>query len=202
MKKNSKIPKKKWFNLSTKKIIYLLKNKLIFSEVNNSISQKSAGININFANSLYGVNVKYRFPYNNDVAETVLIEASYYLNLFDLIANNFFDGELNLFKTFDEFMEVIGFSSFEENFFENSLYAASNLSKEEYFDTLTVSKWSYEDFVVSAAFFHAETIYNKAYRTKSMYMVQDLYFIEFRSFARYLFPLFFHKVCGEGLFKQ
>ena len=57
--------------------------------------------------------------------------------------------------------EFFKFTEFDEENFANSEFAKSKLSQNDYFLTLEISNWCYENLVISAAFFYLEHTHAK-----------------------------------------
>lgn len=51
---------------------------------------------------------------------------------------------------------------------ENSKFAKSNLNQKSYFETLKIANWTYEEFVVSAIYFHLEHLHGSYLERKKI----------------------------------
>lgn len=52
----------------------------------------------------------------------------------------------------------------------NSKFAKSNLSQKGYFESLEISDWQYEDFVISAIYFHIKKLYEAYLKRKKNFI--------------------------------
>lgn len=139
-----------WLLLSDKGILSKLKKHLVFTAL------KKLQKNGDFQNTLlYVLGGAYRFPYNNLVAEAILDCCQSYNNFFALIKENPFFGELNLFATFDAFVEGVAFTGEEisDEIFQTSNFSISKLNQLEYYKTLEISNSGYKNIIISALFF-------------------------------------------------
>ena len=83
---------------------------------------------------------------------------------------------------------------------ENSPYAESKLTQEEYFNTLVIASWSSEEIVLSAVFCYLEKIYSDYCFRKIKN--NNTTFFELKLFSGELFFLFLNKTFSKKLFKQ
>ena len=107
-------------------------------------------------------NGKYMWPSSLENATLVVQEAQNYTNLYDLIISEPFNSNLNLHKSTSSLCEQNS-DLIEENIASdiifNSNFYYSNLTSEEYFNSLNLSTWPYEIVVISAICYLLENIY-------------------------------------------
>lgn len=121
-------------------------------------------IHVNFTNTKYSKNNPLYFPYNFATAKIIVENCSYSTSIVEILGKHFFSGELNLFKSLSDFNKKHPDRKLHisEKFeLENSLFVHSKLNKQEYFETLKVASWSYNDFVISAIYYYLEAIYSE-----------------------------------------
>ncbi len=100
-------------------------------------------------------NILIKLPWTFGFANalTVVHEAQYYTNIFDVLNNNFFYQELNLHKTKESLLkqspDIIA-ASLRDQEFKDSPFYKSDKNSYEYFITLEVSNWPVEFFFISA----------------------------------------------------
>jgi hypothetical protein len=120
-------------------------------------------VGVNFHGDFFH-NGKYRWPSSLNNARLVVKEALNYSNLYELIISEPFDSNFNLHHSIsslcehnsDLIQENIG-----EDIILNSNFYSSNKTREEYFKSLNVSSWSYENVIISAICYLFENIYIK-----------------------------------------
>lgn len=184
----------------------LTKTHLSYSEIKKQVEIKTITKNkINFSNSKYGQNGKFRFPYNFQGAQAILDRAQFHTDSFTLIINTYFESDLNLHSSIDSLQEEVDetdvrdvFGYIDEEFLENSKFAKSDIDQESYFQTLEIATWSYSDLVVSAAFFYLENLYNNYLEKKKRFSANS--FSGLKLFASEMAFLFLNKIYGKSLF--
>ena len=80
----------------------------------------------------------------------------------------------------------------------NSEFVNSNVSQDKYFKTLTISNWSYNDFVISAIYFYLETLYLKFLNRENN--KKENVFHELKPVSGEIGFLFLNPLFGELLF--
>ncbi len=145
----------------------------------------------------------FRFPFTYNDARKVLEKCRYFTSTFDLLVHTYFIGKLNLHKSkssinLSEVDAPYRNKEIREHIINSNFYK-SNLTREEYFNSLEISSWSYEDFIISAIYFCLETIYDE-YLIKQKYEGKVLLFSTLASFISYLPILFLIKPYGKNLF--
>lgn len=95
-------------------------------------------------NSKYGKSKEFFWKYGLKNAKTVIENCVYYSTAFELITGDVFDGKLDL----SEFE-----NSESQNSFFNAPFLDFNKTQIEYFETLEILKWSYEQVINSAVYF-------------------------------------------------
>lgn len=184
----------------------LIKTHLSYSEIKKQVKIKTITQNkINFSNSKYGQNGKFRFPYNLQDAQAIIDRAQFHTDSFTLIINTYFESDLNLHSSIDSLEEEVDetdvrdvFGYIDEEFLENSKFAKSHIDQKSYFQTLEIATWSYSDLVVSAAFFYLENLYNNYLEKKKRFSANS--FSELKLFASEMAFLFLNKIYGKSLF--
>lgn len=132
----------------------LIEYNLTYTEISKNFRVTNNKI-INLHNSKYSSTGAYKFPYDYESATVIVNASSSFLNIFDLLTSSYFQDELNLFASIDEFCETnqrLFAINIDEYVLENSAYAESKLSQEKYFNTLVIASWSYEDIVFFGSF--------------------------------------------------
>lgn len=191
----------------------LRKTHLSYSEIKKQVEIKTITKNkINFSNSKYGQNGKFRFPYNLQDAKAIIDWAPFHTDSFSLILNTYFESDLNLHSSIYSLQEEVDetdlrhvFGYIDEEFLENSKFAKSDIDQKSYFQTLEIATWSYSDLVVSAAFFYVENLYNNYLEKKKNYLEKKKRFSgnsfsELKLFAGKMAFLFLNKIYGKSLF--
>lgn len=131
------------------------------------LSKTSPPVKFLFGREKNNENIFAKLPWNSSLenAVTVVQEAYKYTNVFDILHNNFFYGKFNLHKTKESLLNQN--PSIEQEFLEDfsfvdSPFSEANLSQEEFFATLEVSKWPVELFFVSALCYVLEKLYENS----------------------------------------
>lgn len=158
-------------NINIKQLLNTLKTELPYSQLVSSVvkyqSTDEYVKNINFNDSKFSKNGKFYFPYSIESAVLIIQNCNFFSNAQDLIETFYFKDSLNLHTSFISLLETnedyseSDFDMQAREYFRNSEFTLSGLSKEMYFSKLTISTWSYTNFVVSATFFYLEYNYTK-----------------------------------------
>lgn len=118
-------------------------------------------IGINFHGDFFH-NGKYRWPSSLSNARLVVKEALNYSNLYELMISEPFDSNFNLHHSTSSLCEHNS-DLIQENIAEdiilNSNFYYTHQTREEYFKSLNVSSWSYENVIISAICYLLENIY-------------------------------------------
>lgn len=118
-------------------------------------------VSVNFHGDFFH-NGKYRWPSSLNNAKLVVIEALNYTNLYELIISEPFDSNFNLHHSISSLCEHNS-DLIQENIGEdvifNSNFYYSNQTSEEYFNSLNISTWPYENVIISAICYLFENIY-------------------------------------------
>lgn len=195
--------KKQKILINAIKLQDLLKSQLQYNSIKKQIKQASKkSYTVVFNNEKYSLGQEFFFLYSYDEAVLVLKQCRGYNSIFELLKYNYFIGELNLHKSkasLDSLQVKAPYTNDEiEEQITDSPFYQSNLDSLEYFNSLEISTWSYEDFVISAIYCCLQTLYDD-------YVIQQkeadsiLPFLELPSFINKL-PLLFLKPYGKKLF--
>ena len=202
--KQKKIQHNKFIVKRGREVYQLLKNDLSSDAIIEKIKNKNnLNQKVNFFDSIYSEGGKYRFPYSNDTALTIINSCQYYTNFFELLSNSYFTGNLNIhFSTTELRDKGIEFDLEDETFIffdlQDSKFVKSNLSQSEYFQTLEIADWSYENIIIAAIYFYVENLYNTYIeRTKNS---KNKLFHELSIFSSSIGLFFLNKIYGKKLF--
>ncbi len=200
--KNKEIKHKHCIKKRTKQIKSLLKTDLAYEVIVRQIQQqKKLSVTIHFLRSKYSKGKLYYFTYTAESAKYILDSCQHYTNSFDLILRCYCEDDLNLhsyISGLQNYSVEPENEEFDSSFLENSNFTKSNLTQENYFKTLEVSNWSYQHFVVSALYFHLETVYHTY--LKRCETARDKAFHEFALFNNETGLHLLNNIYGEELF--
>lgn len=135
-------------------------------------NQKAAYISLsNFNSTKQG---KYAWPSSLRNAKLVIEHATYNSNLFELLVNHPFDTNSNLHKDFDSMVDtnedyaenLIEDDEYEDepwlsNMINESIFARCNQTQSQYYKTLPISSWPYQQVIMSAIWFYLESLVQK-----------------------------------------
>jgi hypothetical protein len=183
----------------------LLETDLAYNTIKHEIQKKGNETPVeNFANSKYSTGQKYRFPYSLESALVVIESCQYYTNSYDFLLKHYFtEDELNIHSSLES-LEIEEVESkyedqeYDEYFLENSKFAKSNLSQQAYFESLEISGWKYEDFVISAIYIHIEQLCQTYLKRKNT--AKNKSFSELKLFSSHVGLFLLNSIYGKQLF--
>lgn len=182
---NKDLQRKKCIIKRAQRIKILLETDLSYEKINSEFQKKrDTTLTVNFTCSEYSYGKKHRFPYNSESALTIIQSCQDYTNSFELLSNESFKDDLNI--------------NLNKNILENSKFLKSSSDQEAYFQTLEISKLSYEDFVISAIYFHIEKLHENYLKRKQT--SKNKSFFELNAFSSDVGLFLLNHIYGKKLF--
>lgn len=165
------------------KIINTLKTSLSYSDLILHAKECEGSyikvMDLDFTSSFFSTNRKFRFSYTWENALLIVENCTFFINSEDLLTSCHFKGALNFhissysLKEANKDFTFFNFTEVDEEDFTNSEFAKLELSQNDYFLTLEISNWSYEDLVISATFFYLEHIHAQCLEKKLFLATSD-----------------------------
>jgi hypothetical protein len=128
----------------------------------NEYLKNNQNMETSFSKNQFFGSGKYAWPYSLSNAKLIIEKAKSRTNLYDLLLHHPFDRELSLHKTHASLSEIN--VDYDESFFleskiSDSIFANSKKNRQEYFNSLKISNWSYSEIIISAICYCLENIF-------------------------------------------
>lgn len=194
--------RKKCISKRAKQIKNLLETNISYKAIAQQIKQTTIpNLEIQLSNSKFSKNKKHYFPYGWESAKKIIDHCQHHGDIYTVLLAEYFQDELNIHSSIQSLKNEgieIEFEKLVAEELENSRFVKSNLSQTDYFQSLEISNWTYEEIVISAVFFHIEHLY-EAY-SKEKEISKHKPFFELECFSALVALLLLNPTYGKQLF--